>query len=301
MDAAHLTPGYVKQGFSYARCGLYKGANWTSTKSSTAGYLACIPAALISFATTYAELPIRIIEDLALTAINLVGAIFAKGCHRNLNYSFRCIRDDISDSFSALLIFYFKWVTAAIAYYLAIQAILNKNSYLKNSADFHLTAVYRVKAIRKLGYPAIQKLETYIPKTARQLIASRSFLELYKKLCRLNTEEFEAFAAGLKTPLKNPWECPEELKNDFSEHAEIAKRVLQLCHEVDLSKMLPSPIKAHLCGLMALPTDTTDKNIESKKKKMSRLLHPDKNEGKTCYNNALAALNTTFDAWKRTR
>lgn len=87
-----LIPGYVRKGFSYARAEMYKFAE-TQNK-----YLG-IPVILLSKTSEIVEFPLRAIEDVALTAINLLGAIISEGCRNNLNaYLLYSLGRDVVDA-----------------------------------------------------------------------------------------------------------------------------------------------------------------------------------------------------------
>lgn len=82
-----LVPGHVQQPFSYFRSALYDNAKkYAEVKGKTSPQAITVigSVALLSKVSEFIELPFKIIEDVALTIINLIGAIFNKECRGHL-------------------------------------------------------------------------------------------------------------------------------------------------------------------------------------------------------------------------
>lgn len=153
FDTNCLSPGYVRKGFSYVRSEMYA---WAETQNTYLG----IPIFLLSTASKWVEFPIRVIEDIALILINLVGSIFSEGCKNNLNeYLIECIAQDIIDAavigvFALKPISLYSFITCAsiIGYiFLNVFAIIeNKNPILLGLGKTNIDDIHNKKNLLHL-------------------------------------------------------------------------------------------------------------------------------------------------------
>ncbi|NGX41938.1 MAG: hypothetical protein K940chlam7_00212 [Chlamydiae bacterium] len=312
MNTLNLTPGYVTQGFSVARAELFHAAEWANEKHHVAGYIAGVTAKLLSKGTEYLELPVRIIEDVALTIINLVGATFKEGCRKNLGHCFRCLGKDFYDSLITAPIVCIHWLTAAVAGYHIVNAIYDFNPKLQQTEDYHRVDFYRVQVMRKHGHEALKSLDDLLPSKLRDKDPS-ILLNLYKQTLQFDSEKLKIFIDGMKeeqkshkaevpegsTEVNNGWDCPEELKRDNSDMGKVTKRILGLSYNIDLSKLtkLKLKIKGLLCNMLNIHYTSGDDKIRKQKNALIVLLHPDKSENNENYRKAFEVLLETHRAY----
>jgi len=122
-----LFPGHTQQAFSLFRAGLYAGVVPIKEKNPLLGKSVQVLTYLLSKGTEYLEVPIRTIEDVALTAINLAGALFSTTCQKNLPNCVVFLAADVLDLGTTALVLYFPLLrTITIAYH--ILCALNEMS-----------------------------------------------------------------------------------------------------------------------------------------------------------------------------
>src|SRR5690606_7425913 len=101
---------------------------------------------LLSKGTEYLELPLRTVEDIALTLINLAGAVCNAGCRRNLRACGHALSLDTAEGIITLAILRFRWIGVAVLGYHIAGAVLNLNPKPKNEADRQMLAFFKIKA-----------------------------------------------------------------------------------------------------------------------------------------------------------
>lgn len=283
-----LVPGYVIQGMASVRAGLWTCAAKVSEKSRIAGNITTVPVYVLSKSTEYLQCPLQTVENIGLTAINLVGATFSKGCRNNLDYCRVRLVSDLFDTWVSLIVaanvalgqVFFSMFAAYHALKLSMHLQQNNHQRLDQQANYHMAQFVRIQAIRLHGYENIKKCDSLFPNTN---------LGLYKLLLDVPKDQFDEFYTNLKAEFEKnktenassiplqPWECPEDLKADNSALAETIKHILKTSHGVELNKMTTQERKEYLCKLLELPiTDATDRNIKLKKVALLLKLHPDK-------------------------
>lgn len=153
-----LVPGYTVQGFSCLRSKIYETAEKIQPKHPVPKFMVGFTAVILSKTTEYVEIPFRLVEDIALGLINLVGAIFSKGCRQNLNgYMGKCFAMDVMD---ILLLTYVAFVPPTlllVAAYHFLEAALQHD--VKKLKDGQENVYDQIKALRKFDYKSLQIFE----------------------------------------------------------------------------------------------------------------------------------------------
>ncbi len=308
MDTSILIPGYTKQGFSWTRSKLYRGAARIDNKNGVVGHVAGATVKILSKASESVEVPIRTIEDIALFMINLVGATFSKGCRKNMNYNVCCLGKDLCDIAMTALIISSKFLIQVVVIYHICTAILNGANNAKEKSDYNMKRFYRVRAIRKHGYSTVQRLDNILGTSKYR---SELLLEVYKKISKFKTEDFIKFINKLEKEQKkqdssrpatssnsSDWVCPEILKNDDSFTAKHIKRILRLSYNVSTRNMTKYQLKTYLCNLLDVGLNSTENEMDRTWRRLNLLLHPDRNNENTYREEASGIINVVHTEYK---
>lgn len=209
----YLVPGYTQQQFSSFRSLLYSKVEHYDRAKVSLEAIACIaPIVIISKASEFIEIPIKLIEDMALTLINLVGSLFCIECRGHLKECAWQISVDLGYfSYIALIaglvaITVLSPPTAGTALVMAGSIFtstvilgghcLIEGLNVRNMANYHRIFYYRTEAIRQCGYRKVEKAEKHkLRFSARLEIKNKSPFDSFFE------RAFNYFYKRMKEPL----------------------------------------------------------------------------------------------------
>lgn len=313
----YLVPGYTEQGFSYARSQLYEGVVLLKKKQELLGTISMPVVYVINTAFSLClELPIKLIEDVALTLINLFGAVFNEKCRKHLSECMFQLFVDITKVIPVIIIAapfilplppHLKLASAGLSALIAANIGVKMIGHLldpQQVAHFCLIPFYRTQAIRIHGYADVSKFEKLLGlnKEMRQRIPSE-VMTFYKKLTEENGDSFlnatlekeqkrikileeKAKKADTADPLEaeklpslgKEWVSPEEL-NDHTTTATVISRILYLSENMHPDTMNQEQVYVYLHNLLGISPSSDPLNISEAWTTTHLVLHEEKNRG----------------------
>lgn len=284
----YLMPGYVTQGGCLARGGMFLATAQLAEKNELLGCLASAPVTLLCTASKYVELPLQLIEDVAFTAINLVGAIFNQECRNNLKYCFYRIGEDSFSAMVSTIILLSAPLMISVAVYhgtLKLVQLCNAKSttaYLNKNSNLEFAESWRLQAFRKQGFNRIRLLESF-----NSNFKAKMDLSIYKTFAefKFSGQEFRDVLAVLLpqnvAPPNNtapPWDCPAELAADRSALSVKIQHICKISHEVDFGTLSPPQKKEALCKILGISGKSSTAAMRVAVVTNLIVLHPDRVE-----------------------
>jgi len=164
-SALNFTPGYVREMFSYGRSELYQAVVKEDkfARYHRVGYFSELGVRVLCNASRLIGQPLRIIENLAFTVMNLFGVLIKGDKYKeNLNYSAKKLTTEL---FKLPFVPIFVYAEVFWGVWGGNRCLPREVPHPIHFSNIERAKFYRMRAIRKFGHKQMKKMDNLVPRS----------------------------------------------------------------------------------------------------------------------------------------